>query len=228
MENNKKKFGPLAWVLIGCFGFLILSAIGFTTCTFFVGKKVKNFAENVAENPAKAVEPLIRANPNLELVETNDDGTLTVRDKRTGETVTVDWRDVRDGKFSIETDKGKIEVGSDEGIVVTDNESGEETAYGSAANQDIPDWVPVPEGVEPEVLMSAPDTGLYRATSSVNPQTLGGFYRQRLEAGGYELSVNETPSSVTLHGTDADERQVTVAITPTTDGGSSVRVNWDA
>ncbi len=132
MASNKK-LGPLGWLVIGCFAFLILMGIGFTACTWFVGKKVKDIAEEVADDPVKAVEMAIEYNPNLELVERHDDGRLTVRDTRTGEVTTVDWTDIKDGKLKVTTDEGTVEIGGEEGFQVTEGEGAGSEAAAVAA-----------------------------------------------------------------------------------------------
>ena len=127
MASNKK-FGPLGWLVIGCFAFLILMGIGFTACTWFVGKKVKDIAEEVVEDPVKAVELAIEYNPDLELVERHEDGRLTVRNVETGEVTTVDWTDIKDGKLKVTTDEGTVEIGGEEGFQVTEGEGAEAEA----------------------------------------------------------------------------------------------------
>lgn len=222
-----KKLGPLAWVAIGCLALLVLAGIGFTTCTWFVGKKVTEFGKEMAENPAKGVEWIIKANPDLELVETHEDGRLTIREKETGKVITVDWSDIQSGNFTFESEEGKVEISATEGAVtVRDADGGEEVVYGTGADQNVPDWVPVAEGVEPQVLMSAPGSGLYTAETAVDFKTLGGFYRQRMEAAGYELTVTESPQAITLHGSHQG-RTLAVSVTPNEGRGSTVRVNWD-
>ncbi len=223
----KKKMGALGWLAIGCLAFIILAGIGFTTCTYFVGKKVKDFAEDVEDNPERLVERLIELNPDLEVVETHEDGKVTIRERETGKQITVDWSDITSGNISFESDEGSVDIGAD-GVTVTDKE-GDETAYGADANQQIPDWVPVVTGIDPNVLMSASDTGLYIAESTSNHSTLAGLYQQRMQTSGFELTTTEAPDSTTLQGRDdANDRTLVVWVgSPDSGEGSAVRVNWD-
>ncbi len=226
---TKKKFGALGWLAVGCLAFLLLAGIGFTTCTYFVGKKAKEVLEDISENPSTAVELLLKANPHLELVETHDDGTMTIRDTKSGKQVTLDWSEIAAGRISFESEEGTVEVNPETGVTVRNNQDGEETVYGAGADQSLPEWVPVASGIKPQVLMSGPDTGLYIAETATNFSTLGDFYRQRLESASYSLTVTESPESITINGQhESDGRTVVVSISADDDGdGSAVRVSWD-
>src|SRR5689334_14016100 len=100
---QKKGMGPLGWIAIGCgviilFGIIALGVMG------YIGKR---FVDKVGKNPAKYVaEMAIRGNPDLEIVSEDEGaGTITVKNKKTGETATVNMEDLKKGKFSMKTDK---------------------------------------------------------------------------------------------------------------------------
>ena len=136
---TKKKFGALGWLAIGCLAFILLAGIGFTTCTYFVGKKAKEFVEEVAEDPSKAAELLIKANPNLELVETHEDGTMTILDKESGKQVTLDWSEIAAGRISFESEDGTIEVNPESGVTVHGAEASDEVVSEADTEQELPD-----------------------------------------------------------------------------------------
>jgi hypothetical protein len=197
---QKKGLGPVAWILIGCLGLLLIAALGFGACTFFVGKKVKNMAEDFAENPARAAAELaVRVNPDLELVETDEAAeTITVRDKTTGEELTLDWSEIQEGNFSMRSHEGEFKVnasGDGEGAVITmTGEDGESTqSFGDGASADVPGWIPMPDGAgEAMSAYSAKsggqESGTFVFTTSESVADVLAFYAAELAEAGYEVS----------------------------------------
>ena len=102
----KKKTNPLVWILVGCLGLVVISGIIFVALGMFAFNKAKDVIEDVQTNPAKAAaEMMVRMNPDLELVSTDDDAeTMTIRDKTTGKETTLNWSDIAEGKLTFETD----------------------------------------------------------------------------------------------------------------------------
>lgn len=100
-QQEKKSLGPLAWVLIGCLGVVVLAVAIMVAGGFFVAKKVKGVSEDYQENPARtAAEMVVRTHPGFELIGSDDEAqTWTIRDKETGEVFTVDWSDLQQGKL---------------------------------------------------------------------------------------------------------------------------------
>ncbi|HVR97292.1 MAG TPA: hypothetical protein VMW27_11805, partial [Thermoanaerobaculia bacterium] len=98
----KKGLSPLAWVGIGCGALLVVGFIVFAIITFVIGRKVKQMADNPDAAAMTAIEWVIKANPDVELVKSDPDTkTFTVRDKKTGEVTTVSLEDAKNGKFSV-------------------------------------------------------------------------------------------------------------------------------
>ena len=152
-SEKKKGFSPLAWVLIGCVGLIIVFAIVIFAGGLFVTKKAAEFIEEAQDNPAKSMaEMVIKMNPDLEYIE-SDDETVTFKNEK-DEVVKMNFEDIEDGKFSIETGDGQtsnISFGP-EGISGTGTgEDGEETdfaIYGGADTSNVPDEVRFPEADE--------------------------------------------------------------------------------
>src|SRR5258706_1289977 len=90
------------YVLGGCGVVLLIGVIAVAIFVYFVYKK----ADEVAKNPAMATAKMMVAmNPDLETVSTDEGkGTITVRDKKSGKVVTMNFDDVKNGKFSIKGD----------------------------------------------------------------------------------------------------------------------------
>ena len=131
---KKKGLPVLAWVAIGCGAIVILTLVAFGALGFFAVRKgtemvkeatgadsVSEFVEGFEKNPARAAaETAIRLNPELELVSSDDEaGTITFRNSRTGETATVDFEEIAQGRLSITTDEGDYSFDASDGVTVT-------------------------------------------------------------------------------------------------------------
>ena len=158
--TKKKGLGPLAWVGIGCGVLILIAFVVMSAGLWFGGKMVKNVVEDLEENPAKTIaQGIVMANPDLELVETDEEeGTITIRDKESGEVATFDYSQIKEGKLSFESPEGKMTFdaeGADEGGVFT-METDEGTAKWGAGEkagwiqngcaQVVPQDVPRPTG----------------------------------------------------------------------------------
>ena len=156
----KKGLSPLAWVGIGCGGLLLLAIIAFVVAgaigLSWLGGKAKEFEDNPAMASAKM---MVRMNPELELVESDDEaGTLTIRNKETGEVVTVGLDEIEEGRIRFESEDGEeITIGMAEGteegegaFTVRDEEGNTRMRIGAGGEEEIPAWVPRYEGAEPQ------------------------------------------------------------------------------
>lgn len=235
--GQKKGLSPVAWILIGCVGLLLLGSLAVGACGLFVAKKVGDAAEEFAENPGrKMAEMAVRVNPDLELLETDDDAeTVTVRNKETGEEFTLDWSDIEEGKFSMSSSEGSFNLdtsGGEDGAVITmSDEEGKTTQiFGSAAAGDVPDWVPLPPGAgEIQGTYSTSDgtsrSGAFNFQAPGTVAEMIDFYERTLTAQGYEVSKNTFSGGGTEGGTvtgrdSESDRSVTASIR--SDDGSTV------
>src|ERR1700736_4552928 len=82
VSTAPKKMSPLVWILVGIFGLFVVLGIALTAGAAFVAHKVK-------QNPALAIAKLATVgNPDIEAVSADEGAnTVTIRDKKTGETV---------------------------------------------------------------------------------------------------------------------------------------------
>lgn len=108
----KKKMGVLGWVIIGCLGFLVVAGAVFVGGAWFVGKKVKGVVEDFEQDPVRATAELaVQMNPELELVSVDEGAkTMTIREKATGNEVTVDWSQISQGQFRFEADGEEVTI----------------------------------------------------------------------------------------------------------------------
>jgi hypothetical protein len=159
---KKKGLSPLAWVGIGCGGLLLLAIIAFVVAgaigLSWLGGKAKEFEDNPAMASAKL---MVRMNPELELVEADDEaGTLTIRNKETGEVMTVGLDEIEEGRIRFESEDGEeITLGMEEGeegegaFTVRDESGNTRMRIGAGGEEDIPSWVPRYEGAEAQGTM---------------------------------------------------------------------------
>ena len=91
----KKGLPVWAWIGIGCGALSILVLVVLMVGGFFVARKVQDVAADFEENPAMATARMIvKLNPELEEVATDEEaGTITVRNRKTGEVITVNFEE---------------------------------------------------------------------------------------------------------------------------------------
>jgi hypothetical protein len=225
----RKGLHPLAWVGIGCGVILVIVAAAVVIGGFFVARTVKDVAEDFENNPGLAAARLVvRATPELEEVSVDEDaGTMKVRNTKTGEIVTVNFDDIKNGRFSWTDEDGEevtVDVSqADSGTVKVESSDGKgmEIATGAAVKDDWPDWVPIYPGTEPKGL------GTMTSGSSVNGSfTLSttdavseviDFYRDQLSEAGFTVNVNtyssnEREGAMVNGAKEAEETNVVVMI----------------
>lgn len=219
--GKKKGLSPWAWVAIGCGVLLLLTLLVVGACTVFVGGKAKDFAERFEENPEMtSVELMIRMNPELELVEKHEEeGRVTVRNRSTGETVTVDVSDVKEGRIRWESDEGSGSIGMDEeeGTFRVEGPEGEVAEWGGQG--ELPDWLPAYPGATAQQLYRTEEggrrSGSFVLETDADLDEVVTFYRERLEGEGFSLERGSFEGggmrSMMLQGS-ADGRDVNVAV----------------
>lgn len=226
--EKKKGFSPLAWVLIGCLGLIVVFAIVIFAGGLFVTKKAANFIEEAQENPAKSMaEMVVKMNPDLEYIE-SDDESVTFENEE-GEVVTMNFKDIEDGKFSIETGDGQtssITFGP-EGISGSGSgEDGEETDFsisGGADTSNVPGEVRFPDADDFAATMTQRSQGqaagmiTFTTDASIDEvvewqsESLGDCQVNRMDFSGNQIANFDCgPNSATLQFADQNGKlQVT-------------------
>lgn len=154
--GSPPKNGPsgLAIFGFGCLGLAILVGIGGAVVAYKGWQKAKEIYAEAGGDPAKvAARMMIKMNPDLELVSTDDaKGQMTIRDKKSGEVITLAIDDVAKGKFSVKGADGSettidVSQGSGGRMTVKDAD-GKTTLVTGGTNAPLPGWVPVYPGGE--------------------------------------------------------------------------------
>lgn len=186
-----KKTSPWVWVGVGCLVLLLMAA---GTCVF-IGYKAKHLAEKYKDNPELlAAELMIKANPDLEEVSSDKEaGTMTVRDKKSGKVMTLNFEDIKNGKFSMEGSDGtKVNIGDGQ-VQVTDEKGQTTTVAGGVGTSNLPDWLPMYPGATAQSSYSASGANggavtMLETTDSAD-QALS-FYEGKLKDAGFTVEKN--------------------------------------
>ena len=211
-----------AWLGIGCGVLVLLVVVSVFGLGLFVVNKGKELAEDFAERPVYTTAATIaRLNPDIELVEADEERKrVTMREVSTGKEMTFDLEDIQSGNFSFESDGERVDVRSGEGGVTV--ESGQGTARIGSAGQTLPDWVPLPDGVEAQVGFSNrtedQTMGIAQLQGSLSAEQILEFYRTELTAAGYKLTEQNYSggegSLASVVGERSDpKRTISVAVT---------------
>jgi len=194
-SDKKKGLSPIAWVAIGCAGILIVGAIGVSVLGIFAVKKAKEFADD----PVAMAEAAINFAPDYEVTDRDDEaGTLTYLNEKTGESFTVNYSDIREGRFSFESSSGEsvsFDAQSEDGTMKVVTDQGE-TTYGAGADE-APDWVPRHEGAtRSQSLMhnktQGAESGTFVQWTPDDAKVVLDAYEARLRDDGYEVSRHTT------------------------------------
>ncbi len=200
----QKRSNTLTYVLVGCGTFVILAVIAVVAGGYFVFNKAKEAGfdpELMQKQPAlAAARMMVAMNPDIELVSVDEEkGLITIKDKNTGETVTINLKQAREGKVTFGKDgedevsmeaegdeaSGSLEVKTKEGT----------TKFGSgAAAEGLPDWFPAYPDAEVEGNYSSDGkdgyTGGYQFTTQDSVDSVVKFYEAGLNQAGLKVTSN--------------------------------------
>ena len=221
----KKGLGIWAWLGLGCLVVVLLGLGTCYACGMYAKKKLGDVASDFEKNPAMmAAEMIVRANPEIELVSKDAAaGTLTIRKKDTGETMTVNISEIQQGKFSFTDEKGETSSISVGGVAEALGGATAAGAVGGEKSRGLPDWIPTYPGGEVRQLLSSsgPEgrSGTYLLSSIDTLDAVADFYERRLTAAGYETkrssgAVGGAVSGTSITAESKDDRQsVNVGLT---------------
>jgi len=241
--QQKKGLPALAWVGIGCGILILVMVIGMVGIGLFARHKLKQAgisSDLIKKNPAEAAARIwVASNPDMEMVKIDEDeGTITVRNKKTGEVMTLDMDDIEKGKISIRDEKTGKEIhitaegeGGESGSMTITDESGKKVFQtGEGAAGDLPAWAPLYPGASTEGHFSMTDDDKRMVTVSLKTgdpvDKVLEFYKSKLKAQGFTTRVTtqsgDGGKAGFIIGTDEDgERSVQVSASEE-DGATSI------
>jgi len=240
---ERKGLHPLAWVGIGC-GVLLVIVVAVTLVGgFFLARTVKNVAEDFEDNPGLAAARIIvKVSPELEEVDVDEDaGTMTIRNTKTGELITVNFDDIKEGRFSWTADGEEITVDisdAESGTVRIESSDGDGFALttGAAVSDEIPDWVPIYPGSEPanrgSLRTDDSVSGNYSTTTDDAVAEVLEFFREALKSAGYKVNVNTYSGTdnegAMINGSVEGEGKTVVVLINRDEGSTTVNVTYSA
>jgi hypothetical protein len=199
----------VVWILVAVLGLFVLmgvAAVG--TLRYFVNKAGLD-PEQIHRNPGLAIGKIIAAaNPDVEVLSTDDgSGKITVRDRRTGKVVTMNFDDARNGKFSFSAvdDDGKtasLEIGSGGGK--------------------LPSWVPAYPGADAKGTFAVKgddgnrrgEGGSFTFTTPDSAAKVKAFYDDKCKQAGMRvhMTLNTEEGGVLVASDDGERRTLNVNV----------------
>lgn len=206
-QPAKKGMSTGAKVAIGCGAVTLIAVIvvvvGLITGGMFLAKKAKEAgfdADLLRRNPGlAAAKMIVSANPELELEAIDEKaGTLTIRHKETGESLTVDFEDIEKGRLTFKSEKGEMTFSADESgaRVHLRDEEGERQAFAFGPGADdakIPAWIPRYPGkmtVTFTMSESGEQAGQFAIEMTGTLEDARDFYVSELEGQGFTVDVS--------------------------------------
>jgi hypothetical protein len=238
----KKGLSTLAWVGIGCGCLLLIAAMVAVGLGFIAYRKAKSAVSEFQQNPTlAAARTFVKLNRDLEEVAVDEQaGTITVRNKKTGEVVTVSFEDVKNGRLSFTTDKGTVTLQGDQAggkldVSGTGGQGGFHLQAGAGDTAKVPDWVPTYPGVSPTGSYSMEQDGAasggFEVTTTDTVDVVLEHFRQELKKAGFEVHVNtfagdNGTNAGTLTAEDQATKRSVQVMVGQQEGGASATVAY--
>jgi hypothetical protein len=229
----RKGLGPLAWVLIILGGLFVCFILAIVAAGLFVVHKAKQAGldpDLMQKNPTIAIAKLaVAANPDYELVSENDNrGTLTIREKKTGKTMTINASDVKNGRLTIKGDNGETVTFGANGNGDTGSfevKTNDGTARFGAGPVDLPSWLPKYPGSNPQGAASSDtkdgSSAVFSFKTDDAPDKVLAFYKDALNSAGLKESANLNTGEMNMIAASDESQKRQVNITVTKDGGAN-------
>lgn len=228
-----------AWAGIGCGCLVIVVALSAVFLFGWGAKKVAELAGDLENDPAAAVELMVRMNPEIEVVETDREaGKITVRDKDTGEVATFDFSEIKQGKITFEGKEGKATFSADgeEGKMEFEGADGEKVRIGAGVElEDVPGWVELYPGATAQGGATSQSSGESQGWISLatedSPDEAETFYQDFFDGEGWEVNRSTMSSEgsrvVVLNGSSPDgSRELVASISKASDQPTQVMLRY--
>ncbi len=210
VPDGPKKTPVWVWILAAVGGVILLGIVAFGLLSYYVFKKVTE----VATNPAAAAALISKIDPNLEVLDVDENKkVLRVRNRQNNEEVVISLADLQAGRLKI-SKEGK------DGL--------ESVEIGGQVK--LPSWMPKYPGVEMKGIGAMRsdkegDGGMFTFETSDPADKILAFYKEGLEKSGFKADESAqvaAGASVLMMKSDHDGG-ATVTITPGS-GHSNVTV----
>lgn len=199
-----KKSKALMWILIGVAAVAFIVMAGVSIGSYVLYRTVKNSGfdpDLMRKNPGLAMTKMMAAlHPDMQVLSTDDaHGTVTVRDKNTGKTLTFRWDPDKKTLVIVGDDGKEVKLSasgdSQNGSVSVDSVDGT-IKFGTAAGNSAPAWAPVYPGTTPQGTFSSqtPEASQSTYTFKTNdpaPKVLD-YFKEQLTNNGFKVNVVAT------------------------------------
>jgi hypothetical protein len=211
-----KKTNPLVWILAGI-GIVLVLVVGLIVAGgLFVVYKAKQAGldpDLMQRNPGLAMTKLLTSmNPDIEVMKVDERrGLITIRNKKDGKTVTLNFEDVKQGRISWETDEGeKVSI------------------QGEGGSASLPAWLPAYTGATQvsNVQAQRGDTegGLVSFKTADPAENVIRFYEDALRQEGLEVTV----SGSAITAVDEDRGRKATLTAGSHEGGAQVTISYES
>lgn len=221
-----RKTSPIVWILVVVLGIFLLGILGVLGTGFFVAHKLHQAgidSDTIRRNPAAVAARIAALAGNQDIVSEDDNaGTITLRDRQTGKTVTMSFDQAKGGKFSF-TAQG------DDGKTAT-------MEFGGGSGK-LPSWIPSYPGSSPQFNITARgdssdgagEGGNFTFTTSDPAARVLSFYQEKAKDMGMRVNLTTTTSDagMVIASDDSNNRSLT-AIVGNDSGKTTVNVTYGA
>lgn len=230
-----KKKSPLVYILIGCGGVVVLVGVLIVAAISFGVYKAKQAGldpDLIKKNPALAmVKMAVAANPDAELVSIDENrGIVTVRNKKTGKTTTMNFEDVKKGRISFEGEGGEkvsLEAQGEgaEGSLRIKSSEGSAT-LGGGGPLTLPSWFPAYPGATPQSTFSlqdkSGDSAGFQFTTKDSPAQVFQFFEAGFKKAGLTVAASGSGNGGIINASDANQGREAVVTVSAAGGGAQV------
>jgi hypothetical protein len=233
-----KKSNVLVWVLGGCGGLILITILVGLAVSYFVARKAHEFSKNPGFAAAKMMASL---NPDVEVMKADEDtGKITLRDKKTGKTVTLDFRDIQKGRLSFEGEGGeKVDIqGEGEGGTGSMTIKGPDGSmqFGQGSLKNVPSWVPRYPGAQAAGAFTSQqggeEGGTFQLQCSGSVEEVAAFYEREMKSAGMKTQKTsvegDNRTAISLVGTDEASRRSVSVTASTSDKGTVAHIVYTA
>jgi hypothetical protein len=238
-----RKTSPIVWILVAVLGLFVLFGIAVVGGGLFLVHKAKQAgfdSELMRNNPGLATAKLLAAtNPDLEVVSTDDQrGLITIRQKSTGKTMTVNFDELKQGKLTFKED-GKdavtLEAHGNGDTGSLQMKSGSESLTMGANQASLPAWIPAYPNSKPTSTFSMNGkegtSASFQFQTQDAPKDVVAFYESGLKQAGFRITATVTgdnggSSGGLVSGDDAANKRTAVVVVGTDNKGTNVSVTY--
>jgi hypothetical protein len=210
------KTSPLIWILGAVVGIFVLIGSLVVGAGLFIAHKAKvaGFDSELAQkNPAlAAAKVMVSLNPDVEIVKIDEDrGLLTIRDKKTGKSITMNAEDVQNGKLTF-----------------SDESTGQKMTLGTNVEAKLPAWLPSYPGSKPDGTFTSSGNGTEGGTAHFKTSDAGSkvlaYYQENLKSAGFKITSTfsgdsgESRGGIVTAEDTANRRTVMVTVSSASEG----------